>query len=498
MFYRPLFTSGTSCADNTLVSNTAAGMTYYFDGITARLMQQVLETPRETLIDTKAMSEKLQMSVEKIEQFMQSELLPEGLVADHVFTDDEWKQYHTEHAFSKNKYGKNDLAVEAEYESHIPADKHEVTDVMLELTYACSERCIHCYNDGAARSDLKEDKRLKPGQLGLNEYRDIIDKMIEEGVRKVTVSGGDPFSHPECWEILDYLSEKNLFVTFQTNALALNTPEKINRLVHLGITAFAVTIYSADPAVHDSITRREGSFNRTLSVMKEMAKWPIQLEVKCPVFNINANTYYGVHRISDQLDAGENFSAQLVQGMDGDNSVVEYLNMNEDELRVVMQDSQLKMGYKPDKEYTAPEIDGQFGTNCSAMSSLTIGPTGNVACCAIISGSLGNIKRESLHDIIHGEARRQALKRPRRELFPNCGKEPYCKYCLSICMAGDRHRTDGTPYNVSETFCTAARIRMEIDLAKKAGKAPLEGEELEKALQALPKHEVPVFKKHIL
>ena len=30
-----------------------------------------------------------------------------------------------------------------------------VPSVMFELTYNCSERCIHCYNSGAVRSDCE-------------------------------------------------------------------------------------------------------------------------------------------------------------------------------------------------------------------------------------------------------------------------------------------------------------------------------------------------------
>lgn len=72
--------------------------------------------------------------------------------------------------------------------------KSKVFSVLIELTYNCSEKCIHCYNPGASRSDQEHGMRQINKELTLDEYKNIIDQLYEQGLVRVTLSGGDPFS----------------------------------------------------------------------------------------------------------------------------------------------------------------------------------------------------------------------------------------------------------------------------------------------------------------
>lgn len=85
-----------------------------------------------------------------------------------------------------------------------------ITSVMFELTYNCSEKCIHCYNPGATRNDKEISGRNKIQELTIGEYKRIIDELYEEGLVKVCLSGGDPFSKSIVWEIIDYLYNKGI------------------------------------------------------------------------------------------------------------------------------------------------------------------------------------------------------------------------------------------------------------------------------------------------
>lgn len=88
-----------------------------------------------------------------------------------------------------------------------------ITSVMFELTYNCSEKCIHCYNVGATRNDQEISQRGNRKELTLEDYKRIIDELYEEGLVKVCLSGGDPFSKPIIWEVIDYLYQKILLLT---------------------------------------------------------------------------------------------------------------------------------------------------------------------------------------------------------------------------------------------------------------------------------------------
>lgn len=68
----------------------------------------------------------------------------------------------------------------------------EITSVMFELTYRCSEACIHCYNIGATRNNEERSGRAKLIELTLDEYKRVIDELYEQGLVKVCLTGGDP------------------------------------------------------------------------------------------------------------------------------------------------------------------------------------------------------------------------------------------------------------------------------------------------------------------
>ena len=76
---------------------------------------------------------------------------------------------------------------------------------MFELTYRCSEMCIHCYNPGATRNNSEHSTRADRQELGIADYKRIIDELYEAGLVKVSISGGDPFSKEIVWDIIDYI-----------------------------------------------------------------------------------------------------------------------------------------------------------------------------------------------------------------------------------------------------------------------------------------------------
>ena len=261
----------------------------------------------------------------------------------------------------------------------------------FELTYACSERCLHCFNEGAARSDLHEEHRLRPDVLTLADYKRIIDEAVALGLSTVTVTGGDPFSYPHCWDILGYLHERNLAVNLFTNAQALNTSEKIRRIARMGLRQFSVSIYSTDAEVHDQITRRPGSWEQSMKVLRELATWPVPLNIKTPVFRLNTRTYYGVREMARKLGAENDVSCLLTPGTDGDVSMIEQLQTRPEALRIILMDKLGKHTIPADGKADGYAFGSERGFPCSANSMITVSPSGVVKGCSNIPLTFGQV-----------------------------------------------------------------------------------------------------------
>ena len=107
-------------------------------------------------------------------------------------------------------------------------DSKTVTSVMFGLAYNCSEQCIHCYNPGATRNDKEVSHRGDREELNLDDYKRIVDDLYEHGLVKVCLSGGDPFSKPIVWDIMDYLYRKEIaFDVFTNGQRIVNKVERL-------------------------------------------------------------------------------------------------------------------------------------------------------------------------------------------------------------------------------------------------------------------------------
>ena len=68
---------------------------------------------------------------------------------------------------------------------------------MLELTYRCNFRCVHCY--------LVEFR--SPGVLTTDELRSTMEQLAQMGCMVLTLTGGEPLVRRDFFEIADIAKE---------------------------------------------------------------------------------------------------------------------------------------------------------------------------------------------------------------------------------------------------------------------------------------------------
>src|SRR5947207_10782096 len=124
--------------------------------------------------------------------------------------------------------------------------------VHVDLTMRCNERCIHCYRVIEQRPELTTQ-----------ELKGLLDDVARAGTLYLTFSGGEVFLRKDLFELVEHARRLHFDVRLKSNAL-LVTPEKAARLRTLGVRQVDISIYSADPAVHDRVTKIPGSLERSL------------------------------------------------------------------------------------------------------------------------------------------------------------------------------------------------------------------------------------------
>jgi MoaA/NifB/PqqE/SkfB family radical SAM enzyme len=151
-------------------------------------------------------------------------------------------------------------------------------DVSLELTRLCNLRCLHCYNDSGRRD---------PAELEDREKLEMADYLGRWGVRRISITGGEPVLDPSFAGLLSIAGEYGIAVKVTTNGWEV--PDALVAAIDEG-TVFHVNVSldGADEATHDAFRGRHGSYARVLRSMRILA------ECRPRVLQLNAS----IHTVS--------------------------------------------------------------------------------------------------------------------------------------------------------------------------------------------------------
>jgi MoaA/NifB/PqqE/SkfB family radical SAM enzyme len=138
----------------------------------------------------------------------------------------------------------------------------DLSFLWLEITAKCNLQCVHCYAESGPQLPLF-------GGMSTEKWLEVLADAASLGCRQVQFIGGEPTLHPDLARMISFASAKGYsFIEVFTNATHVDD-HLLRTLVEHGIS-IAVSFYSDDPLTHDSITKRRGSFDRTLENLRRM------------------------------------------------------------------------------------------------------------------------------------------------------------------------------------------------------------------------------------
>lgn len=493
-YYRPVWTCGRYNKQKhvALFYNLIEGFSFFFEAYSADVIGHVLKAGRNGLVEVDAVSQKTGIDSESIGNFFEL-LESKGLLWKTPPTEEDITNYRTKTSKEKKARRMTPQAIVEKLpmetsnaeQSFYDAVEREgvVTSVMFELTYNCSEKCIHCYNPGATRNDNEVSHRADREELQLEDYKRIIDDLYNHGLVKVCLSGGDPFSKPIAWEIIDYLYQKEIAFDVFTNGQRI--VDDVDRLAFYYPRLVGVSIYSGIPEDHDVITRIPGSWQRSIQVVRRLSELSVPMNIKCCVMQPNLHSYYLVNDMARSMGAMPQFELNISDSIEGDRCARK-LRLTEEQLQVVLRDSNIPMYVGPE----APNFGGQprkMDVNaCGAgKTSFSITPEGNLQPCCSFPMSFGNLKKHTLDEIMMNNEKLTTWQNDTLQNYEICGQYDYCSYC-NLCV-GRNYVEHNDYHKAAENCCFMAKVRHRLAHRMMEGYDPLNGEEFVTALQRLPK-----------
>lgn len=160
----------------------------------------------------------------------------------------------------------------------------------LEITDRCNQRCLHCYGNFSSNQQRKVSKTLNH-----SEWETVIRSLGENGCSQVQFIGGEPSVYQDTTKtqtILDLAEFANKqdfsFVEIFTNG-TLISPKTVQRIKNLGVS-IALSLYSSDTSIHDSITQTPGSHRKTLMAIDLLRNSDIPVRAAIIVMKQNEDT----------------------------------------------------------------------------------------------------------------------------------------------------------------------------------------------------------------
>ena len=327
--------------------------------------------------------------------------------------------------------------------------------LQLDITEACTEHCIHCYVP-----------EIKPLFLPFAKIKEVIDEFAEMGGLHVTLSGGECLLHPDFEKIVRHIRCMDCTCKILSN-LTLCDDEKVAFLKELDCSV-NVSLYSMDPRIHDSITQRPGSHEKTKGAIERLYQANVPVKISCPTMRENFDQYLGVMRYAESMNMLAQTDCTLMAKSDGNQSNLAH-RMTLGQTRRVIED--MVMGGSPamekfyhparKKEMPSPEEWAEDKICGAGIDSICLEADGSYCACTGFQGfSLGNCYEQSLRNVWENSPQLKYIRQLRGKDFPQC---IHCKnrnYC-SICLVCNFNET-GDMLKIVDHFCQVADINRQV------------------------------------
>lgn len=145
--------------------------------------------------------------------------------------------------------------------------------ISFEPTTSCNLRCPEC------PSGLRSFTR-PTGMLDLQLYRKVLDELSGQLLYLILYFQGEPYLHPQFFELVQYARKKKIYIATSTNAHYL-TDENARKTVESGLDRLIISIDGTTQETYESY-RVGGNLAKVIEGARNIVKWKKELKSSTP------------------------------------------------------------------------------------------------------------------------------------------------------------------------------------------------------------------------
>lgn len=351
-----------------------------------------------------------------------------------------------------------------------------------ELTYRCNERCVHCFNPGAAHTDGVKPNRNR-NELTEEEIVKTLDDLVALGVFKITISGGEVLTSKKLFFLMEESRKRGFQLHIYTNGLLLDA-KNASKLASYYPDTVSLSVYSTNPKIHDEFTKVPGSYRRTIAAIKLLHKQNIRVTIKSVLTKNTGHDWKQLESLAKELGVRISFDPMISAANDGAKAPLSH-NLDLEQIVEISKSNGSPL-YPGDESNDWGAINKPMDREvCGAgVSMLSMSPTGEVSPCVALPLTIGDIRTgQSISDIWAERKLTSEIKfnsdKPSRiktlgdwrsvklASYAECGTHERCKWCHKCPGAGLTET--GDVLLASRTQCKIAEGRMIAARSLKSG-----------------------------
>ncbi len=320
--------------------------------------------------------------------------------------------------------------------------KHNLpSELHLDLTNACSERCVHCYVPHGQRDFIPYEIVQKV----LREFREL------QGLT-VQLSGGECMLHPDFPKICRLCRELDLNFLVLSN-LTLCDENTVSVLRETDPQYVNVSLYSMDEKEHDAITQVPGSWKKTMQAIDACQSAGVHVRLAAPLLKANRKAYPALRQFANERHVHLIPESDIVPKCDGDCSNLAYACTPEEMNEV----------FCSDKDFWNCVPNAKIGAEdrvCIIGERLFVNAKGWYYPCSGMNDQVLSDARTTTMQAVWNDDHMKYLRGLKNKDFGacnDCANRSFCK----VCPAVNRVET-GSYFTAPKHKCVLAQIKRKV------------------------------------
>lgn len=153
----------------------------------------------------------------------------------------------------------------------------------FELSPICNFDCRMCYVRQTPEQVRNHPRKMRT----LEQWKQLTDQAVEAGTLYLLLTGGEPFLWPDFWELYEYVSQKGLIISINTNG-SLIDQKAVDRLKEMPPARVNITLYGASNDTYERLCRNSKGFTMVDNAISMLREAGIQVKLNCSLTPYNA------------------------------------------------------------------------------------------------------------------------------------------------------------------------------------------------------------------